>query len=355
MIMPSEPEMWAALANRNPAFDGQFLYGVLTTGVYCRPSCAARPARKENVRFYADAEAAVAAGLRPCKRCRPDEESPTKAMAALAAYIDAHADETLSLGHLAARAGLSPGRLQKVFKATLGVSPKGYQDGRRLARLKGALRDGDAIAGAIYEAGYGSTSRVDGEAARNLGMTPKAYRAGGAGETIAYAFRQSALGGLMMGATDRGICFAQFGDSETALRMALAAEFPSAIRQPSDTQTAPELDIWMAALEAHISEGLPRPDLPLDIRGTAFQIRVWRFLLSVREGEVISYGELAASIDAPKAVRAAASACAANRIAVLIPCHRVLRGDGSLGGYRWGLERKRALLDGERKRRGSAP
>ena len=228
------------------------------------------------------------------------------------------------------------------------MSPKVYQDGVRLARLKAGLRGGAAVLDAIVGAGFSSTSRVYGAAARNLGMTPSAYRAGGGGETIAYACRPTALGLLMMAATDRGVCFAEFGMSEAALQRALAAEFPNATLARSAMAASPELEAWVRAFEAHLGGGAPRPDVPLDLRGTAFQIRVWRFLLGIREGEVLSYTEVAAGIGAPKAVRAAASACAANRIAVLVPCHRVLRGDGGLGGYRWGIERKRALLDRER-------
>jgi len=217
--------------------------------------------------------------------------------------------------------------------------------------LKGGLKAGKSVLDSIAEAGFQSTSRVYGRVVRNLGMTPSAYRAGGAGEIIAYAYRDTALGPLLMAATDRGVCFAQFGDSESALIGQLRAEFSSASIVASSMANSAELDAWIHALEAHIRGTAPRPDLPLDLRGTAFQIRVWKFLLGISEGEVLSYGEVATGIGEPKAVRAAASACAANRIAVLVPCHRVLRADGGLGGYRWGLERKRALIDRERTHR----
>jgi AraC family transcriptional regulator of adaptative response/methylated-DNA-[protein]-cysteine methyltransferase len=348
--MPTDAEMWRAIAARDARFDGVFWYGVVTTGVFCRPSCASRPARRDNVRFFASTAAATAAGLRACKRCRPlaDGDPLAARIEAVARFIDAHADEPLPLARLAARARLSPAHFQRRFKARMGVSPKVYQDGVRLARLKAGLRGGEAVLDAIVGAGFSSTSRLYGEAARNLGMTPSAYRAGGAGETIAYACRPTALGLLMMAATDRGVCFAQFGTSEAALRRELAAEFPRAALAPSARATSAELEAWVRAFEAHLGGDAPRPELPLDLRGTAFQIRVWRFLLGIGAGEVRSYTEVAAGIGAPRAVRAAASACAANRIAVLVPCHRVLRGDGGLGGYRWGLERKRALLDRER-------
>lgn len=269
----------------------------------------------------------------------------------VARYIEAHSDEPLPLARLAEIAGLSSSRLQKQFKEAFGVSPKVYQDAVRMRRFKQSLKDGDKVTDAIFASGFGSISRVYGEATRNLGMPPRAYRAGGAGEIIVYACRATALGLMAMAATNKGVCLVQFGDDEASLITCLKAEFPNAELIASPAQDAPELDVWMDALDQHISRGAPRPDLPLDLRGTAFQMKVWRFLLSIREGDVLSYSDVAAKIDKPKAVRAVASSCGKNRIGVLIPCHRVLRGDGGLGGYRWGLERKRALLDAESKQR----
>jgi len=351
--MPSESTMRRAIAMRDAQYDGQFVYGVMTTRVYCRPSCASRSAKPENIRFFATPEAAERAGLRPCKRCRPRDraEEAMRRMQSLARYIEVHADETLPLARLARQAHLSPAHLQRTFKAAIGVSPKAYQDAARFGRLKSGLKAGRSVLDSIADAGFQSTSRVYGSATRSLGMTPSAYRAGGAGETIAYAGRDTVLGPLLMAGTDRGVCFAQFGPNAAALTVQLREEFPKATLVESRMTASRELDAWIKAFEAHLAGSIPRPDLPLDLRGTAFQIKVWRFLLQVPEGEVLSYTELAAGIEAPKAVRAAASACAANRIAVLVPCHRVLRGDGGLGGYRWGLERKRALLDQERARR----
>jgi AraC family transcriptional regulator of adaptative response/methylated-DNA-[protein]-cysteine methyltransferase len=302
-------------------------------------SAATRAPRHRGASIIEDP--AMHAATRSTTKAAPD-------LVALAEYIRAHADESLPLSALAARVGLSPSRLQRRFVDAFGVSPRAYQDAERHARYKAALRAGRRVTDAIVDAGYGSTSRVYGEATRQLGMTPRAYRAGGAGETIYHALRQTALGPLLMAATARGVCFAQFGDDQAALLAQLAAEFPAARLQPSDAAEAPALDAWIAALDAHLTDHAPRPDLPLDLRGTAFQVRVWQFLLGIPNGSAISYTELAAGIGSPRAVRAAASACAANRIAVLVPCHRVLRGDGGLGGYRWGLERKRALLDAER-------
>jgi AraC family transcriptional regulator of adaptative response/methylated-DNA-[protein]-cysteine methyltransferase len=271
----------------------------------------------------------------------------------LARYIVANADEPLTLQKLAARVHLSPSRFQRVFKSIFGVSPKKFQQAARSERFKALLRTGTDITDAIYEAGYGSSSRVYGQTMHNIGMTPKRYRAGGMGETLSWACRDTVLGPILMAATDRGVCFAQFGsDCETLLQQ-LKAEFPRAELEPYRETSSQRLDQWIDALDAYIQNKQPRPELPLDLRGTAFQIKVWEFLLSLEDGDVISYTELAQGIDKPKAVRAAASACAANRIAVLVPCHRILRGDGGLGGYRWGLARKRALLDIERVRKTS--
>jgi AraC family transcriptional regulator of adaptative response/methylated-DNA-[protein]-cysteine methyltransferase len=286
---------------------------------------------------------------KPAQRAAHDRTN--RLIRAVAEYIEKNADGPLSLSHLAKRAHLSPAHLQRTFKAVLGVSPKMYHDAARLRRLKGGLKAGRRVLDAITEAGFESTSRIYGHAPRNLGMTPSAYRRGGAGEHITYAGRITAMGPLLMAATDRGVCFAQFGESEAALIEQLQSEFPNASHTPSQMAASRELDLWIQALDAHIAGSAPRPDLPLDLRGTAFQIRVWRFLLQVPEGSVLSYTELAAGIGAPSAARAAASACAANRIAVLVPCHRVLRGNGGLGGYRWGTPRKRVLIDRERARR----
>lgn len=348
--LPPNEWMHAAVASRDASCDDKFFYGVITTGVFCKPSCSARRPRRENLRFFADTDAALDAGFRACKRCRPGSAvQPAKRLAALAEYIDAHADERLTLADLAVKAGLSPSRLQKNFTALFGVSPKQYQDAARLGRLKSALKSGDSVTGAIFSAGFGSTSRVYGEAARNMGMTPSAYRAGGAGEVIHYACRPSALGLLMMAATDQGVCFAEFGSSSEALLRRLREEFPQAQLRESAAQDGPELTAWIDALGSYMDRQAPSPDLPLDLRGTAFQLKVWRFLLSVREGDVLSYGEVARAIGQPNASRAVASACAANRVGVLVPCHRILRSNGALGGYRWGMDRKRALLDLERQ------
>jgi AraC family transcriptional regulator of adaptative response/methylated-DNA-[protein]-cysteine methyltransferase len=351
MKMPTEQEMRAAVAARDPSRDGDFCYGVITTGVCCKPSCRSRTAKSENLRFFPNIQAALAAGFRPCKRClASDTTSRVAVLTSIARYIDNNAEERLTLSTLADIAGLSPSRLQRIFKATFGVSPKTYQDAARMRRFKRSLKDGKGVTEAIFESGFGSISRVYGEDTRNVGMSPKAYKAGGSGETITFACRTTALGLLAMAATEKGVCFAQFGEDEASLASELMAEFPNAKLRASPSSSTPELDVWIKALDQHLSEGAPRPELPIDMQGTAFQMKVWKFLTSTREGDILSYSELAKRIDKPSAVRAVASACARNRIGVLVPCHRVLRGDGGLGGYRWGLERKQALIELERAR-----
>jgi len=285
------------------------------------------------------------------------------ALITLARAIIARADQPWPLADLAAGFGLSPSAFQRRFAALIGLSPKALQDAARLGRLKAALKAGSRVTDAILEAGFGSPSRVYGEAQRDLGMTPTAYRDGAPGEAIHWAVRKTRLGWLAMAATGRGVCFAQFGDDTDALQAGLAREFPRAVLLAStarasgppttatddDARGPPDarLDAWMNALDAHLARSGPAPELPLDLRGTAFQMRVWRFLQGIPLGETRSYADVAAGIEAPKATRAVGTACAANRVAVLVPCHRVLRGDGALGGYRWGLERKRALLAAE--------
>lgn len=352
--MPTERHMQEAVRRRDATQDGRFVYAVVTTGVYCRPSCGARAPRAENLRFFDTGEAAAAAGYRPCRRCRPDEPFPRfDDLVAAARLIEANPDAHLTVTELATRAGLSPGRFRQAFRKAFGITPRAYRDAVRLRRLKSSLKAGDDVAGATYEAGYGSSSRLYDGPARNIGMTPSAYRAGGEGEAISWACRPTPLGPVLLAATERGVCFAQFGADEPSLLAQLAAEFPRARLSPSPAGAA--LDGWIKALVSHLGDGTPRPELPLDLRGTAFQMRVWQFLLRVPEGDVVSYGEVAAGIEQPTAVRAVASACAANRVAVLVPCHRVIRADGSSSGYRWGVERKRALLDAERARRERRP
>lgn len=348
----SETEMDSAVTRRDASFDGQFYYGVITTGVFCQPSCSTKAAKPENLRFFYHTESAMAAGFRPCKRCCPLRiNDRIDKLIEIARYIEVHADEKLTLTQLGNIANLSSSRLQRQFKETFGVSPKHFHDAVRMRKFKRSLKDGSGITDAIYSSGFGSLSRVYGETTRSIGMSPKAYRAGGQGEIIHYACRQTALGQMAMAATEKGVCSVQFGETRESLVALLVEEFPKAQLILSQAQNAPELDNWMSALDNHISHGAPKPQVPLDIKGTAFQIKVWKFLISIKEGEMMSYGEVAAQIDSPKAVRAVGTACGKNRISILIPCHRVLRSNGDLGGYRWGLERKKTLLDMEKKTR----
>ena len=265
----------------------------------------------------------------------------------VARYIEAHAQDKLTLQELAQMVDLSPSYLQRQFKQAFGVSAKAYQDAIRLGIYKQTLQASEDTSAAIYAAGFGSTSRVYGVPARNLGMSPKAYQKAGQDQVIAYAVCDTKLGLLAMAATDKGVCFAQFGDSAETLIAAIHREFKAAVIVASDSQNSPMLAAWIEALNQHISHGSAKPELPLDMRGTVFQIQVWEFLLQLKPQATITYSQVAIGINKPKACRAVATACAKNTIGVLIPCHKVLRSDGSLGGYRWGTERKQALLHNE--------
>jgi AraC family transcriptional regulator of adaptative response/methylated-DNA-[protein]-cysteine methyltransferase len=343
---------WNAIAARDASKDGSFVYGVLTTGVYCRPSCASRRALRRNVRFYATPADAEREGLRACMRCKPNRDRTAATrdprIAKACELIAAHVEEPLALKQLAAAVGMSPFHFQRTFKAIVGLTPKEFHEAERVRALKSGLKSGRSVTEAIYDAGFGSSSRVYERADTRLGMTPLQYREGGRGLAISHASAKTPLGLVMIGATDRGICFIQFGDSEKALENALAAEYPNATRAPMPDAQKAAFDAWMRALAAYLEGGAASLDLPLDVRGTAFQMRVWRYLQTIPYGEVQSYAEVARGIGQPSAVRAVAQACASNTIALAIPCHRVIRGNGELGGYRWGLARKRTLIDRER-------
>ncbi len=350
---PTDEDCWQAVLRRDAAWDGRFLFGVLTTGVFCRPSCPARRPLRKNVRFYADAEAAARDGLRACKRCRPTAvdtaTATTTKMRALAEHIRAHADsgESLTLAALAHQAGMSPGHLQRRFRAVVGVSPREFVEACRLDSLKRGLRAGESVTDAIYDAGFGSSSRVYERVDSRLGMTPRQYRAGGDAVEITFAAVATPVGLLLLGATDRGLCFVQFGSDETALLVQLRQEYPQAtlapMKQAGRSQRL-QFERWIEALRRHLRSGQPLPELPLAVRASAFRLKVWRYLQSIPPGETRSYGEVAAAIGRKSAVRAVAGACAGNPLAIVVPCHRVIRADGELGGYRWGVERKRALL-----------
>ncbi|HUZ49217.1 MAG TPA: bifunctional DNA-binding transcriptional regulator/O6-methylguanine-DNA methyltransferase Ada [Candidatus Dormibacteraeota bacterium] len=340
---------WEAVRRRDASQAGQFYFGVTTTGIYCSPHCSSREPLRKNVRFYESALDAERDGLRPCKRCRPLETRDLVAerMHAICRFIEAHSDDPLHLETLAQQAGMSRFHFQRTFKAVVGITPKQYHDGLRVNALKSALETSGDIADAAFDAGYGSTSRVYERAAARLGMTPAQYRRAGHGITIYFACMETPVGLLMLGATDRGLCFVQFGETEVELEALLRAEFERADIRPMQEPRDPQFDAWTDALRAHLSGAQPHVDLPTDIRATAFQQRVWTYLQRIPYGEVRSYAEVARGIGQPAAARAVARACASNPLAIVIPCHRVIRGSGQLSGYKWGVERKRALLDRE--------
>ena len=343
---------WQAVKQRDAAQDGRFVYGVITTGIYCRPSCPSRLPLLRNIRFYANPALAEAAGLRACKRCRPQADSAVigsdARLLALCDWIEHHPDARHTLKTLAARVRLSPYYFQRRFKKVTGVSPRQFADASRMRRLKQALRTAPSVTHAVYDAGFGSASRAYDRSDTRLGMTPQQYRRGGAGVTISFATANTPLGLLLIAATDRGLCCVQFGKSEKSLRAQLAAEYPAATLAPRDLAHDGQFAAWMTSLIAYLRDGQPLANVPTDPQGTAFQLKVWRYLQRIPAGAVRSYTEVASAIGQPKAVRAVASACARNRIALLIPCHRVIRGDGGLGGFRWGLKRKQTLLECER-------
>ncbi len=338
---------WRAVLARDSSYDGTFVYAVRSTGIYCRPSCASKKPRREQVAFFPVPEVAEQAGFRACRRCRPGEVRATDPRIALVRavchLIDAHPDATASLATLSVRAGTTPHRLLRAFRAVLGLTPRQYRDERRLDRFKTQLKEGKKVSPALYEAGYGSTSRVYEGAHARLGMTPATYGRGGAGTRIAFAVVPCALGRLLVAATERGICRIGIGDDAPALERGLRAEFPAAtIARDDDT-----LRSWVAEITAHLDGRQTHLDLPIDVRATAFQRRVWEALRKIPYGSTRSYSQVARAVGNPKATRAVARACATNPVAIVVPCHRVVREDGDLGGYRWGVERKRALLKQE--------
>lgn len=339
---------WAAVVARDAAADGRFVYSVRSTGVFCRPSCGARAARPENVDFHADAAAARAAGFRPCKRCRPDQPPLDQRHAAMVAdlcrFID-DADVTPGLVELAARAGVSTWHVSRVFKAVTGLTPTAYAAGRRAHRVQASLRNSASVTEAIFDAGFNASSRFYEQSAALLGMRPGAFRAGGAGAEIRFAVGSCALGAILVAASARGVCAISLGDDPQRLVEDLQDRFPNAALVGDD----PDFDALVARTVAFVEAPGTGFDLPLDIRGTAFQQRVWQALREIPAGKTLSYAQLAERVGSPNGARAAAGACAANTLAVAIPCHRIVRNDGSLSGYRWGVARKQALLEREAK------
>ena len=344
-VIRSDPR-WAKVVARDPAADGRFFYSVTTTGVYCRPTCGARRPRPENVRFHLTAADAQCAGFRPCKRCKPDQAPLAVQQAALVTglcrFIE-QAEQTPSLRALATRAGLSSYHVQRVFKAVTGLTPWAYALAHRTARVRAALDQGDTVTRAIYSAGYSSSGLFYAQADRLLGMKPTDYRGGGANAEIRFAIGQCSLGSILVAASARGVCAIALGDDPDALARDLQDRFAQAALHGGDADFEQLVATVVGFVEAP-QRGL---HLPLDIRGTAFQQRVWQALRQILPGTTASYTDIARRIGAPGSARAVARACAANTLAVAIPCHRVVRTDGALSGYRWGVERKRALLGRE--------
>ncbi|HEX8655139.1 MAG TPA: bifunctional DNA-binding transcriptional regulator/O6-methylguanine-DNA methyltransferase Ada [Allosphingosinicella sp.] len=338
--MIDEEKAWTAVLARDRTIDGRFVTGVLTTGIYCRPSCAARHPKRENVRFFADGPEARAAGLRPCLRCLPDEVTREAAALEKAFAMLGRAEEAPSLDTLAAAAGYSPHHFHRLFRRATGVTPAAYYRNLRARRAEAALASNGRITDAIYDAGYSGPARFYAEAKGRLGMTPSAWRDGGRGETIRWASAATDLGTMLVAATEKGICRLSFDEDEAALRR----RFPRADIEHGGR----EMSGLVARVVAAVNSPEKPHDLPLDVRGTAFQEAVWRELSRIPAGETRTYAQIAAAVGRPGAVRAAGSANGANNVAVLIPCHRVVRTGGALGGYAYGLERKARLLERER-------
>jgi AraC family transcriptional regulator, regulatory protein of adaptative response / methylated-DNA-[protein]-cysteine methyltransferase len=338
-------QMWNAVTARSKADDGRFVFAVKTTKIYCRPSCPSRRPNRENVEFYDSPDQARDAGFRACARCHPDAERSNvdNMVANVRNFIEQNLDQTLTLEKLGTAVGASPYHLQRVFKAAVGLSPREYAEECRMKAVKKELAAGSAVTAALYDAGYSSSSRLYERSSRHLGMTPGAYAKAGKGEEINYTFVNSPLGLLLMAGTERGLCFLQFGTSEKELLKRLEKEFSAARIERNEEALA----AWMAALDEYFANRGDICRLPLDAGGTDFQTKVWRYLRQIPAGETRTYSEIAEALGKPTAVRAVARACASNKVALAIPCHRVIRQDGTMGGYRWGIDRKKRLLKDE--------
>jgi len=339
-----EDAAWAAVTARDRSKDGRFVFAVETTGIYCRPSCPARRPKRENVRFFTTPEEARAAGFRACLRCCPDDDDPSWQRARAARdYLEAHLDETVTLADLADQVGGSPHHLQRTFKRRFGVSPRQYVNARRLERFRRLVREEETVTGAVYEAGFVDGRQLYGQASIRLGMTPGRFRDGGLGVTIRHATVASPLGRLLVGATERGLCAVRLGNSDAEVEEALRREFPRATLAADPDALTPWIEDALARIEGKTPPALP----PLDVQATDFQRQVWEALCAIPRGTTRTYGEVAAAVGRPRAARAVARACATNPVAVVVPCHRVVPAGSALGGYRWGRERKRELLERE--------
>lgn len=352
-----EAARWHAVQSRDRGADGVFVYAVRSTGVYCRPSCPSRKPRANQVLFFPLPEAAEQQGFRECRRCRPRTTNPrdprTQAVAKVCREIETRVregnDAPVTLSALSAPAGISPHQLERAFRSVMGITPRQYADAQRMRRLKSQLRKGDDVTTALYDAGFGSSSRLYERAPSQLGMTPATYRQGGSGMRVNYTIVDSPLGRLLVGATDRGISAVYLGESDARLESALQKEYPRAeIRRDRNG-----LEGWVSKILEHLRGREPNLDLPTDVQATAFQRRVWEELRRIPYGTTRTYSQVARAIGQPSAVRAVARACATNPVSVVVPCHRVVRKDGDLSGYRWGTERKKALLEHEHQSMGA--
>ncbi len=341
-----EENYWQAVLARDSRSNGAFVYAVRSTGIYCNPSCPSRRPQRDQVIFFPVPEAAEQAGFRPCKRCQPEKTAASEPQVELVRgacrYIEQNLDGPLSLASLGTQVHVSPYHLQRVFKRIMGITPRQYAEACRLGQLKAQLKHGEPVTRALYEVGYGSSSRLYERAPSQLGMTPTTYRRGGLGMRINYTIVDCPLGRLLVAATEKGICAISLGDSDTVLESALRDEYPAA--EISRDADGVNLNQWVDTLVKHLNGQQPHIDLPLDVQATAFQWHVWEELRAIPYGSTRSYSQVARALGQPKATRAVARACASNPVPLVIPCHRVVREDGTLGGYRWGLERKQRLL-----------
>jgi len=348
----NNPELWTAVLSRDASRDGSFVFAVRSTGIYCRPSCPARRPRREQVSFFQVPEAAEQAGFRACRRCHPRRaqgaDPQFDLVRRICHAIDEHDDEPLTLKTLSTETGVSSHHLLRTFKNVMGITPRQYAESRRLHQFKSRVKDGASVTEAMYDAGYGSSRGLYEKSSARLGMTPATYGRGGQGMRIIYTIAGCTLGRVLVAATARGVCSVALGDSDSELISSLFAEYPKASIDSRDTVISPSLNLWLSKVLEHLNGKSPRIDLPLDLQATAFQWQVWEELQRIPLGATRSYQEIAKAIGKPRAVRAVAGACAGNHVALVIPCHRVIREDKSLGGYRWGLKRKEELLERER-------
>ena len=337
---------WNAVQHNDAKFNGAFVYAVNSTKIYCKPSCSSKLPKRENVQFYRSPEMAEDHGFRACLRCQPKSETVNpQTEIVLRACELIESEEQIKLEDLSAKLNLSPAHLQKTFKEIIGISPKKYAESKRLEKFKGELKNGSEVADAMYEAGFGSSSRLYENVADKLGMTPAAYKKGGKDMRIEYTIAESTFGKLLVARTAKGVCAVSFGETDETLRENLQKEFPNAEVSVNDEN----LKSFVEAILANFAGTNKTLDLPLDVQATAFQMRVWEFLRKIPYGETVSYQQAAEKIGNKNAVRAVATACASNRIAVVIPCHRVVRSSGELSGYRWGVERKKQILESEKR------